>query len=148
MAPRPEPAENSNLTLQIGPGHPGQSEFDVRVSPGHANELRECFEAEGLHVSNVIELSAGGWLEVLAVSLGTGGAVSVAITKFFERHKGKKITFGAEGKVETMEGYSAKDVQQVLDDVAQRQRETDQTWADMLKRLPPRPDTDDKPSTT
>ncbi len=135
MAHRPEPPASSNVTLQIGPGHPGQAELDVRVSPEHVEELRECLESEGLRVSNVMEFSAGGWLDVLAVSLTGGGAVTVAITKFLGRHQGKKVTFGSEGQVETMEGFSAREVERVLGVVAQRQREIDLAW----KRIKQRP---------
>ena len=117
MTEQSEPRPNAEITLTVEPGHPGQSDRILRVSPDQAQFLRECLEAEGLHVSRVLEFSAGSWLEVIAVALGSGGAVTtlaIALQKFLERHKDKNVSFGPEGRLESMAGYSAKHVQQVL----------------------------------
>lgn len=120
--PRTDPI----LLLQSG----GPGLLDLRVSPAHADQLRECLESEGLHFSEVIEFSAANELVVLGISLAAGGALptalKVAITKFFERHKDKSVTFGAEGQVESMTGFSRGDIEKVLNQVDQLQSQRDQ----------------------
>ncbi|WP_436498161.1 hypothetical protein [Actinokineospora sp. HUAS TT18] len=78
----------------------------------------------------------------LPTALGAGGAITVAITKFFEKHQGKKVTFGAEGQVTTLEGFSAKDVERVLQVVAQQRDENDQRWAAATKQIQSTPTTE------
>jgi len=115
MPHRPEPRPSPHLTLQLGLGPFGEASIDLRVSPAHADELRGCLEAEGLDVSNALEHAAGGWLEILSVSLpaalGGGGAITVAITKFFERNQGKKATFGLDGQLLTTENLSISEIE-------------------------------------
>ncbi|WP_143227484.1 effector-associated constant component EACC1 [Actinomadura mexicana] len=53
----------------------------------------------------------------LVAALGAGGVGTVlatALMRFFTRHRGKKIIFRANGKVRSIHGYSAADVERVL----------------------------------
>lgn len=137
MAHQPEPADSPYPTVQLGAASPGQAFVDVRVTPEHAEELRELLEAEGLNVSDVLELSAGEWLQILAVTLPValgagmrpGGAITVAIAKFFDKRKGAKVNFGPKGEVRTMEGVSVAEIERVLEIVHQQQLELNQSWA-------------------
>jgi hypothetical protein len=103
MSHSPDPSSSSGLTLQLGPGLPNEARINLEVSPAHADELRECLEAEGLDVSSALAHSAKRWLDILSVSLpvafGAGGAITVAITKFSEKNLGKKATVEIEGKI-------------------------------------------------
>jgi hypothetical protein len=137
MAHRSEPDRRPGVVLQVGPGHPGQPERDLRVSPEHAVELRSYLEAEGLHVGRVIEFSVGDWLEVFSVFVGGGGAGSalvVALQKFIERHKEKNISFGPEGCVQSMTGFDAEDVIRVLRAVDDMQHDRDVRWRQIRDR--------------
>jgi hypothetical protein len=134
----------TEITLVVSPGHSGHTDWLLRVSPDQADFLRSCLEAEGLHVGTEIEHSAGSVLEILAVALrpgGAGTALVVALQRFLERHKGKSVTFGPEGNVETMIGYSAKDVQKVLAEVNRARQVRDAQQASI--RRPLSPDTTD-----
>lgn len=54
---------------------------------------------------------------VLVAAFGAGGAGSVlaaALMKFFSRHRGKKVVFGVNGKVRSIQGYSAAEVERVI----------------------------------
>lgn len=69
---------------------------------------------------------------MLVVSLGSGGAVTaliVALQKFLDRHNGRTVVFRPDGQVESMSGYSAKDVVAVS---REKQQEVDKKWASML----------------
>jgi hypothetical protein len=127
-----EPTPGAEITLLVGPGYPGESELILRISPEQTEFLRECLEAEGLYASSVIEHSANSWLDVLAVSLGSGGALTaliVALQKFLDRHDGKTVVFRPDGQVESMSGYSAKDVAAVVEVSREKQQEVDKQWA-------------------
>lgn len=127
-----QPPPSPDLVLQLSPGSFGEASVNLRVSPAHANELRGCLEAEGLDVGEVLEHSAEGWLDILSVSLpaalGAGGAITVAITKFFERNQGKKAAFGLEGQLLSTENLSISEIEraakiatQLQDEISQRQ---------------------------
>lgn len=143
-----EPEPQAEAILLLEPGVAGHAMLDLRVSPEHVDQLRECLEAEGVHPSDVLEFSAGSMLEVLAISVGAGGAVTtalnVAITKFLERHKDKTVTFGAGCSIESMTGFSRKDVEQALITVDRLQRERDQQWAATVRELGPGADPGDE----
>lgn len=126
---------SSDLVLQLDAAEPNTTMLTLRVSPGRGDELKACLQAQGLHVSDVIELSAGTWLDVLAVALGAQGPLKAAILAFFDRNKGKKITFGLHGQAETMEGYSGKDVDRFLRALDAQQRAMDARWADSNREL-------------
>lgn len=133
MSHQPEPPPNPDLTLQLGPGPFSEASINLRVLPAHADELRECLEAEGLDVSTALEHSAGGWLDILSVSLpaalGVGGAITVAITKFFERNQGKKATFGLEGHLLSTENLSISEIERAAKIAIQLQEEISQRRA-------------------
>lgn len=59
----------------------------------------------------------------MLAAFGACSVIVVAITKFLDRHKGRKVTFGVQGQVESVEGFSTKEVIQVLDAVASGQLE-------------------------
>lgn len=130
-----EPTTGAEITLLVGPGYPGESELILRISREQTEILRECLEAEGLHASSVIEHSANTWLDVLAVGLGSGGAgtaLVVALQKFLERRNGKNVVFRPDGQVESMTGYSGKDVAAVVAVSREKQQEVDKKWASMF----------------
>ncbi|MFJ2574976.1 hypothetical protein ACIOYT_31740 [Streptomyces halstedii] len=54
---------------------------------------------------------------VLVAALGAGGAGTVlaaALMRFFTRNRGKKVAFRTDGKVQSMHGYSAAEVERVV----------------------------------
>ncbi|OLZ51570.1 hypothetical protein [Amycolatopsis keratiniphila] len=68
-------------------------------------------------------------MQMVTVGVGSGGAVTalvVALQKFFERYKDKNVSFGPNGQVESMTGFSARDVTRVLDAANRIQREQDE----------------------
>lgn len=146
------------MTLEILIGGRGrQSERTLVVTPTYADELQRFLRAEGVEIGDVVELwSTEGWVEILAISLpaalGAGGALSVAITKFFERHKDKKIVFGPinlGGGIQSIEGYSVKDVDRLLAQVANQQRILEQALAAKDgESTDSNPNSDDNPSHT
>jgi hypothetical protein len=122
----------AEITLLIGLGPPGEQELILRVSPERVVFLRECLEAEGLHVGTALSHAANPWLEILTVSLRSGGvgpALAVALQKFLERHKNKSVTFRPDGKVEKIFGYSAKDVTTMVAEFERLRQQRDTEWA-------------------
>ncbi|WP_336159925.1 hypothetical protein [Amycolatopsis sp. VC5-11] len=123
------------LVLQLDASEPNSPLLTLRVSPGHSAELKECLVAKGLHVSDVIELSAGTWLEVLAVALGARGPLTTAILAFFERNKHKQIKFGTNGRLESANGYTAADVERILREVDAQQQAMQEREAEIDREL-------------
>jgi hypothetical protein len=42
-------------------------------------------------------------------------SLNVAINTFLKNHRSRKVTFGSHNKLKTVEGYSAKDVDRVIE---------------------------------
>ena len=120
---------SAELVLQLEPAGRDLATLQLRVSRGHVDELRECLEAEGLHVSAAIEHSVANVLEILEVALGDRGPVTTAITAFLNRNKEKKVTFGPQGQLQSLEGYSAKGVERVVGAIGAQQRRLDEQRA-------------------
>jgi len=114
------PTNGPELKLLVTQGHVDQ-ELKIRLTPAYAEEFRELAEAQGLQVSRAVEFTEGPQLFVWLVSGGGPIAVSigVALKAFFERHKGKSVTFG-DDRVE-VKGYSAEDVDRIVEGTLNRQ---------------------------
>ncbi|MFC9627559.1 hypothetical protein ACFTXM_49070 [Streptomyces sp. NPDC056930] len=64
----------------------------------------------------------GGSVTILGAAGGIGGIAAV-LKVFFERHSGKKVTFGEDGQVLEIEGLSAAEIVRLLDTFKDREEE-------------------------
>jgi hypothetical protein len=106
----------ADIVLRV---HGKPNEVVLRVTPAHADELRELLEAEGLRAYPALEHSVvnGPILEMLAVpAAATGGAgvvwaIRSVVLAFMARHKDKEITFGTANFMATFKGTSVKEAE-------------------------------------
>lgn len=102
------------IRLDLKPFGPG-GEVDelllhVRTSR-YAGELRAIALQEGAYKSDVGHFSTG-WEPILSLVCSPAGvaAITVTLTSFFRRHRGKRIVFdGVE-----LHGYSVKDAERLI----------------------------------
>jgi hypothetical protein len=110
-------SSQSSIVLQLEPGPPGTSELCLRVTPEYRAELADLLQKAGIYGGDVIEHSQTA-LSVLEVVVGpTGGVTSlgIVINTFLKNHRSRKVTFGSHDELKTIEGYSAKDVDRVIE---------------------------------
>jgi hypothetical protein len=101
---------------------PHSGDVKIRVSPGHAEQLGDDLASHGLHASRVIELSAGSDLAILAIGGGAGAgglaaivrALAPVISAWIDRNKPKKVSFGENGSITSIEGMSAREIERLL----------------------------------
>lgn len=142
---RPDLPDRSGPTLRLGAAHPGSTQIIARVSPAHAEELRACLQAQEVEVSELIELSVSDLVPFLISGWLARNVLTIAITKFFERHKGKEVTIWVDGKFITPRDCSTADITKMVTAVQQQQRELDALYADRLEHREGEPDGEDKP---
>lgn len=137
---------DESIKLCVTAGHPHDEAFSLRLSPEYADEVIELLDAHGLSHSRVIEFSAGVDLLVLAIQAGTPAALitslTVVIKAFLTRHKDKSVQLTRDGTI--VKGYSRKEVQKVLEDVAKEQAKRDADWDRLLegRKRPDKPRSD------
>ena len=96
---------------------PGQVEFVVTAS--QAEEFLVLLAGEGVSAVSDPLLVRGPGLDVLTTVAAMAGtpaawtAVGLAVRKFFDRHKGKRIRVDESGLIEA-ENYSAGDIERIV----------------------------------
>lgn len=134
---RSDKADDASIEVRLTLGHAGSHELDVRVSPQVADEMQSDLEHESVYQGNVLELSAGQDLMILAASiLGGGGGLAAALTAFFyrNRHKSVKFSYG-DDSVEIV-GYDEATTRRLMADVVEsmqrQQAQRDAEWRRVL----------------
>lgn len=109
---------------------PGDGALDLRVSPRYHEELRGLLDEHGIAHSTALEFSAGTGLAIEVVQVlqagGLAGLTTVLVT-FIRRHKGKRFIMDPDGRIEAG-GYPEREVRDLIDHVAAKQRERDAEW--------------------
>jgi hypothetical protein len=128
------------IELRLTLGHTGDEMLYLRVSPAHAEDLQETLEAEGVYSGQIVELSAGPSLLVLAGSFAGGlGGLAAALTAFFHRNRHKRIRFTHGDTTIELEGYSDDGAKALFDAALeaakQRQLERDAEWERVMKEM-------------
>jgi len=104
------------LAWQRG-GRPGRVEFVVTSS--RAEELLVLLAEEGVSAAPDPRLVRGPGSDVLTTVVAVAGnpaawaAAGLAVRKFFDRHKGKRIRVDETGLTEA-ENYSARDIERIV----------------------------------
>lgn len=104
------------LAWQRGDG-PGRVEFVITSS--QASELLALLAQEGVSAAPDSRLVRGPGSDALTTVVAVAGspaacaAAGLAVRKFFDRHKGKRIRVDETGLIEA-EGYSARDFERIV----------------------------------
>jgi len=119
------------LVLDVGAWGAQHGEFDLRVSPEYTDELRQMLTEARLDFSDVMEFSAGSTLDVIAVTIGTGGitlAVSNVIIAFINRHRDKVARFTIGDKSIDLGGQSTQEVERLAKMITELDNQNREQW--------------------
>lgn len=127
------------VRVRLSLGHTGDQNLLVRVSPSAADEMRDLLEAEGVFDGGILEMSAGPDLMIYAASFASGlGGLAAVLRVFFHRNSDKSVEFSVGEFTATMTGYSAEEVESLVDktlaDLHRQQLEQDKEWRRVLGR--------------
>jgi hypothetical protein len=123
--------EDERLVLLVAPGLPGDGRFDLRISTQYERELLDLLASDGLNCSRIWEFS-----QMPADLLGYGILVSPVVLPtlariletILNRHKNKQFKASIGGKTIIANGYSHKEVCELLNAVAEEQQRQDEEW--------------------
>lgn len=134
MAPREQRVDDGTIELALYPwAHPGEAK--VYVSPPEERDLRDALTAEGLSNDRVYEFSSGPLLQAVVVAVGTAGAwasLAAAIQSFLQRNKHKAVKVTLRGEPIELNGYSARQVRKLVDEMERLHREADEESQEAL----------------
>jgi hypothetical protein len=130
--------DEASLVLKIGPSGTTESGLlDLRVTPAESEDLRESLTTAGLHVSKVVELSAGDVLQVFstaAAAAGGIGALSTVVVAFLRRHRGKETHLTIAGESVVLKDYSRSDVEKIAAMLHEAEAEHRRAWREEFDR--------------
>ncbi len=125
-------------TLRIQLGHTGSGNLFLRFSPEFMDEIFALLDERGIEHSPIIELSAGPpeWIEAVQV-LGTTAAagmtsLAAVVGAFAHRRKGKRLKLVVNGTEVDAQGYSVKELEQLLSKLPKQQLERDAKTREVL----------------
>lgn len=123
---------SERLVVMVGPGHPGDGAFKLRVSPEYAREVTGELRAGGFECDQVQEFSEGTELMVFLVAFTQAGGLdglANILAAVFSRHDGKRFVVRGPNNVELeAEGYAAREVLKLLEAAANHVADEDANW--------------------
>ncbi|TFD12868.1 hypothetical protein E3T35_06155 [Cryobacterium sp. TMT1-2-2] len=133
-------ADAETIPLRVTLGHTGDDSLNLRFPPEYGEELLSLLDENGIGHNTALEMSAGPaeWIEVVDV-LGAAGvtglaALAVVISKFGHRHDGKRFGLKIDGVEINADGYSVKEIEQLLKKLPPKQAELDAETRRVLGR--------------
>jgi hypothetical protein len=125
-----EHVDQSVVELRLEPwAYPGEAKLYVRAD--HEKQLRELLTAAGITNGRVYEFHYEPILVAVVISVGTPAAwkaLATVVTAFLERNKYKNIKATLGGEPLELAGYSAREVERLIDQMAQLHQEREQWW--------------------
>lgn len=124
------------VELYVTLGHPGDDDFNLRMSPEIVDEVLSSLDEYGMVHGGILEMAAGQELYIEAVRVlgGAGGLASLAsvIKTVVKRNEGKHFLIERDGEKFEANGYSEKAVERILKKRAEEQEARDQEWKRLL----------------
>ena len=131
-----EHVDESALELRLEPwAHSGEAKLYVRAE--HEKQLRELLTAAGITNDRVYEFHYEPILVAVVISVGTPAAwnaLATVVTAFLERNKHKTIKTTLGGRPVELSGYSAREVERLIEQMAQLHHEREQWWQQFTGR--------------
>ncbi len=130
--------DETSLVLKLRPSGTTESGLlDLRVTPAESEDLRDCLTTAGLHISDVVELSAGDTLQIFSTvvaAAGGFGALSAAVVAFLHRHRGREAHLTVAGEPVVLKDYSRRDIEKIAAMLRKADAEHRRAWRQELDR--------------